>query len=136
MFPVRCEGEADELHPPKKAKTGGAAENTTKAKQGARGALLPTIEALPVSSFCRGTADPTEDDAFDDIRATLEIQCAFFEPVRTNMAATFDGISGGGKVWTYTFSRSAVPLPNDETSLDPGDMLVIETPGGGGFGSE
>ena len=25
---------------------------------------------------------------------------------------------------------------NDETSLDPGDMLVIETPGGGGFGSE
>ncbi len=25
---------------------------------------------------------------------------------------------------------------NDETSLEPGDMLVIETPGGGGFGSE
>ena len=25
---------------------------------------------------------------------------------------------------------------NDETSLDPGDRLVIETPGGGGFGSD
>jgi N-methylhydantoinase B/oxoprolinase/acetone carboxylase alpha subunit len=25
---------------------------------------------------------------------------------------------------------------NDEASLDPGDRLVIETPGGGGFGSE
>ena len=52
------------------------------------------------------------------------------------------GLEGGGpgRCGNNTVIRSNGDTEqlqgNDETSLNPGDMLVIETPGGGGFGSD
>jgi len=71
----------------------------------------------------------------------------FLEPMTATMLTSHRivapfGLEGGspGRCGSNTVVRSNGDIEqlqgNDETSLDPGDMLVIETPGGGGFGSD
>jgi 5-oxoprolinase (ATP-hydrolysing) len=71
----------------------------------------------------------------------------FLEPMTATMLTSHRivapfGLEGGspGCCGNNTVVRSNGDIEqlqgNDETSLDPGDMLVIETPGGGGFGSD
>jgi len=70
----------------------------------------------------------------------------FLEPMTATMLTSHRvvapfGLEGGGpgSCGNNTVVRSGGNIEqlqgNDETSLNPGDMLVIETPGGGGFGS-
>jgi len=71
----------------------------------------------------------------------------FLEPMTATMLTSHRvvapfGLEGGGpgRCGNNTVVRSNGDTEqlqgNDETSLDAGDMLVIETPGGGGFGSD
>jgi len=71
----------------------------------------------------------------------------FLEPMTATMLTSHRvvapfGLEGGspGSCGNNTVIRSDGRTEqlrgNDEISLDPGDMLVIETPGGGGFGSD
>jgi len=71
----------------------------------------------------------------------------FLEPMTATMLTSHRvvapfGLEGGGpgRCGNNTVVRSNGDTEqlqgNDETSLDTGDMLVIETPGGGGFGSD
>jgi 5-oxoprolinase (ATP-hydrolysing) len=71
----------------------------------------------------------------------------FLQPMTATMLTSHRvvppfGLDGGqaGLCGRNTVVRSdgkiEVLQGNDETSLQPGDMLVIETPGGGGFGSD
>jgi len=71
----------------------------------------------------------------------------FLEPMTATMLTSHRfiapfGLEGGGpgRCGNNTVVRSSGDIEqlqgNDETSLSPGDMLVIETPGGGGFGSD
>ena len=64
MFPVRCKADADEEHPPKKARKETApATKTPRAQQARSGAQHHTASAispLPVEAFCCGKPDPTE----------------------------------------------------------------------------
>ena len=71
----------------------------------------------------------------------------FLEPMTATMLTSHRvvapfGLEGGGpgRCGNNTVVRSNGDTEqlqgNDETSLDPGDMLVIKTPGGGGFGSD
>ncbi len=71
----------------------------------------------------------------------------FLEPMTATMLTSHRvvapfGLEGGGpgRCGNNTVIRSGGDTEqlrgNDETSLNPGDMLVIETPGGGGFGSD
>jgi 5-oxoprolinase (ATP-hydrolysing) len=71
----------------------------------------------------------------------------FLEPMTATMLTSHRvvapfGLEGGGpgNCGNNTVVRSGGDIEqlrgNDETSLGPGDMLVIETPGGGGFGSD
>jgi 5-oxoprolinase (ATP-hydrolysing) len=71
----------------------------------------------------------------------------FLEPMTATMLTSHRvvapfGLEGGGpgSCGNNTVVRSDGDIEqlrgNDETSLNPGDMLVIETPGGGGFGSD
>ena len=71
----------------------------------------------------------------------------FLEPMTATMLTSHRivppfGLDGGGpgSCGNNTVVRSGGDIEqlqgNDEVSLNPGDMLVIETPGGGGFGSD
>lgn len=67
----------------------------------------------------------------DPLKVTLIGQHRFFKPY---------GLAGGnggatGSNWLFTRQKKWVQLPGiTEVSVEPGEIIIVETPGGGGFG--